>query len=52
MRVKPIGVPDCFVEHGSIKEQRNEVGLTPERVVKEVHSMLFATGGNNRLTRA
>lgn len=52
MRVKPIGVPDCFVEHGSIKEQRNEVGLTPERIVKEVHSMLFATGGNNRLTRA
>ncbi|MBG9733778.1 1-deoxy-D-xylulose-5-phosphate synthase [Paenibacillus alvei] len=52
MRVKPVGVPDCFVEHGSIKEQRNEVGLTPERVVKEIHSMLFAAGGNNRLTRA
>lgn len=52
MRVKPVGVPDCFVEHGSVKEQRNEVGLTPERVVKEVHAMLFAAGGNNRLTRA
>lgn len=52
MRVKPIGVPDCFVEHGSIKEQRNEVGLTPERIVKEVHSMIFVTGSSNRLTRA
>lgn len=52
MRVKPVGIPDSFVEHGSIKEQRNEVGLTPERIVKEVHSMLYAAGGNNHLTQA
>ena len=31
--VRIMGVPDVFVEHGSIKEQRQEVGLTAERVV-------------------
>src|SRR5690606_22246657 len=28
MQVKVIGVPDYFVEHGTIEEQRREVGLT------------------------
>ncbi|MCM3340271.1 1-deoxy-D-xylulose-5-phosphate synthase [Paenibacillus sp. OSY-SE] len=51
VKIKPIGVPDCFVEHGSIKEQRLEVGLTAERLAKEVHTMLFAHG-NNVMTRA
>lgn len=40
MQVKPMGVPDYFVEHGSIKEQQQEVGLTVERIVTEVKSML------------
>ncbi|MEF3301923.1 1-deoxy-D-xylulose-5-phosphate synthase [Paenibacillus sp. GYB003] len=39
-KVKPIGIPDYFVEHGSPKEQRQEVGLTPERIVTELKSML------------
>lgn len=51
VRVRPIGVPDCFVEHGSIKEQRQETGLTAEQLVKEVHMMLFAHG-DNRVSRA
>ncbi|CAH8714519.1 1-deoxy-D-xylulose-5-phosphate synthase [Paenibacillus thiaminolyticus] len=51
VKVKPIGVPDCFVEHGSIKEQRQETGLTVEQLVKEVHTMLFAHG-DNRMSRA
>ncbi|MFL1672128.1 1-deoxy-D-xylulose-5-phosphate synthase [Paenibacillus dendritiformis] len=51
VKVKPIGVPDCFVEHGSIKEQRQEAGLTAEQLVKEVHTMLFAHG-DNRMSRA
>ncbi|UHA72885.1 1-deoxy-D-xylulose-5-phosphate synthase [Paenibacillus sp. 481] len=49
--VKPLAVPDCFVEHGSIKEQRAEVGLTAERLVNEVRTILFARG-DNRLSRA
>ncbi|WP_210020935.1 MULTISPECIES: 1-deoxy-D-xylulose-5-phosphate synthase [unclassified Paenibacillus] len=40
MRVKLIGVPDYFVEHGSVKEQRQEVGLTAERLVTELQSLV------------
>ncbi|OWR28288.1 1-deoxy-D-xylulose-5-phosphate synthase [Saccharibacillus sp. O23] len=28
--VRIMGVPDCFIEHGSIKEQQQEAGLTAE----------------------
>ncbi|QDY83112.1 1-deoxy-D-xylulose-5-phosphate synthase [Paenibacillus polymyxa] len=31
-QVRLMGIPDLFVEHGSIKEQRAEVGLTVEAV--------------------
>lgn len=40
MPVKIIGVPDIFVEHGSITEQRAEIGLTAERVAGELRNML------------
>lgn len=40
MRVKLIGVPDYFVEHGSVKEQRQEVGLTAERLVTELQTLV------------
>lgn len=40
VKVKPIGIPDYFVEHGSPKEQRQEVGLTPERIVTELKAMM------------
>jgi 1-deoxy-D-xylulose-5-phosphate synthase len=39
IKVKPIGIPDYFVEHGSPKEQRQEVGLTAERVATELKAM-------------
>jgi 1-deoxy-D-xylulose-5-phosphate synthase len=37
--VRIVGVPDLFVEHGSIEQQREEVGLTAERVASELRSM-------------
>lgn len=37
--VHPMGVPDIFVEHGSIKEQRQETGLTVEAVCARIKSM-------------
>jgi 1-deoxy-D-xylulose-5-phosphate synthase len=40
VKVKPIGVPDRFIEHGSPKEQRQEVGLTAERIVSELKAMM------------
>ena len=39
MRVKLMGIPDYFVEHGSVKEQRQEVGLTIEHVMAEIKNM-------------
>ncbi|MHA7962802.1 1-deoxy-D-xylulose-5-phosphate synthase [Paenibacillus sp. CAU 1782] len=38
--VRIIGIPDFFVEHGSIQQQREEVGLTGERVASEIRGML------------
>ncbi len=37
--VRIIGIPDIFVEHGTIQEQRKEVGLTAERVAAEMKAM-------------
>ncbi|MNL66422.1 1-deoxy-D-xylulose-5-phosphate synthase [compost metagenome] len=38
-RVHLMGVPDIFVEHGSIKEQRQQTGLTVEAVISRVKAM-------------
>ncbi|MFC4777472.1 1-deoxy-D-xylulose-5-phosphate synthase [Paenibacillus sp. GCM10023252] len=40
MAVRIVGIPDQFIEHGSIKEQRQEVGLTAEHVASELTNML------------
>lgn len=37
--VRPIGIPDYFVEHGSVKEQRIETGLTVEKIVEEIRGL-------------
>ncbi|WP_223066548.1 1-deoxy-D-xylulose-5-phosphate synthase [Paenibacillus caui] len=34
--VKLMGIPDRFIEHGSVKEQREQVGLTVDAVVQKV----------------
>ncbi|WP_410514704.1 1-deoxy-D-xylulose-5-phosphate synthase [Paenibacillus sp. BR2-3] len=38
-RVHLMGVPDIFVEHGSIKEQRQQTGLTVESLCGRIRSM-------------
>jgi 1-deoxy-D-xylulose-5-phosphate synthase len=40
LTIKNFGVPDYFVEHGSVKEQRQEVGLTVDQVILQVHACL------------
>lgn len=35
MVVEAMGVPDVFVEHGSVTEQRKEIGLTTECIVQK-----------------
>ncbi|MGD8191535.1 1-deoxy-D-xylulose-5-phosphate synthase [Brevibacillus ginsengisoli] len=37
--VEMVGIPDYFVEHGSVKEQRQEVGLTPETIAAHVRKL-------------
>ncbi|WP_138753416.1 1-deoxy-D-xylulose-5-phosphate synthase [Paenibacillus sinopodophylli] len=39
LSIRIIGIPDVFVEHGSIIEQRKEIGLTAERVANDVRAM-------------
>jgi 1-deoxy-D-xylulose-5-phosphate synthase len=42
LRIPPfhaMGVPDEYIEHGSVKDQRREVGLTVEHLVEHVHTL-------------
>ena len=38
--VRPFGIPDYFVEHGTVKEQRQEVGLTAEQIAATVRALM------------
>lgn len=38
--VSIMGVPDRFIEHGSIKEQREETNLTVNAVCEEIHKLM------------
>lgn len=40
MKIKVLGVPDYYIEHGSIAEQRAEVGLTPEAIAEAVRRLV------------
>lgn len=40
LQIQTIGVPDYFVEHGSVQHQRNEVGLTVDNVAQRLLQML------------
>jgi 1-deoxy-D-xylulose-5-phosphate synthase len=40
MQIKNMAIPDVFVEHGSVKEQRAEVGLTAEQIVAQVRALM------------
>jgi 1-deoxy-D-xylulose-5-phosphate synthase len=40
MQIKSLGIPDYFVEHGSIKEQRAEVGLSVDNLIQQVKTMM------------
>lgn len=39
MRIKMMGVPDYFVEHGSVSEQRAEIHLTVQALVEHVRNL-------------
>ncbi|MGN7357515.1 1-deoxy-D-xylulose-5-phosphate synthase [Paenibacillus sp. SAF-054] len=39
-RVSLMGVPDRFIEHGSVKDQREDTGLTSEAVCAEIKKLM------------
>jgi len=41
--VKRLGVPDEFIEHGSVNEQREEVGLTVDNIISTVRKIILAS---------
>ncbi|WGV62398.1 1-deoxy-D-xylulose-5-phosphate synthase [Brevibacillus brevis] len=45
MNVQVVAVPDYFVEHGSVKEQRQEVGLTANHIAARVRSLMPISKG-------
>ncbi len=38
--MRMLGIPDCFIEHGSILDQRREVGLTVENAIEQVQAIV------------
>ncbi|WP_240378072.1 1-deoxy-D-xylulose-5-phosphate synthase [Bacillus piscicola] len=40
MVIERLGVPDRYIEHGSVPELYEEIGLTADAVMKKVHSLL------------
>lgn len=51
MKIKLLAVPDCFIEHGTISEQRQEAGLTVETVIMEVYTLLHKIDDRQSLPR-
>lgn len=49
--VRLMGIPDEFIEHGSIKEQRQETGLTAEHVAAEIVDLMRGLRHNIRMQR-
>lgn len=39
--INRMGIPDQFVEHGSVKELWKEIGLTTEEIVKKINKMVI-----------
>jgi 1-deoxy-D-xylulose-5-phosphate synthase len=44
VRVRMLGLPDAFIEHGSVAELREQVGLTPRHVADAARALLAAPG--------
>ena len=40
MNIKRLGVPDYYIEHGSIADQLQEVGLTSDQIAKQIKAFL------------
>ncbi|MCO7126596.1 1-deoxy-D-xylulose-5-phosphate synthase [Sporolactobacillus shoreicorticis] len=52
LMIERMGIDDCFVEHGSVNELLNELGLTSEHISIRVKQMLKNRTGTNRIRKA
>lgn len=43
VQLKRMGVQDEFIEHGNVNEQREEAGLTVEKIVHHVRAMILSS---------
>jgi 1-deoxy-D-xylulose-5-phosphate synthase len=39
--ISRMGIPDYFVEHGSVKELYTEIGLTTEEIIENINLMVI-----------
>ncbi|MCL1632576.1 1-deoxy-D-xylulose-5-phosphate synthase [Sporolactobacillus sp. CPB3-1] len=49
--IERMGIDDCFVAHGSVKELLASVGLTSERIGSKIKSMVRMKSGKNKIRR-
>ncbi|MDX8046034.1 1-deoxy-D-xylulose-5-phosphate synthase [Gracilibacillus sp. S3-1-1] len=47
-QVKRMGIPDRFIEHGSVKELLEEINLTKEQIVHETKKLLAVTNSEQK----
>ncbi|MBT4576626.1 MAG: 1-deoxy-D-xylulose-5-phosphate synthase [Candidatus Cloacimonetes bacterium] len=40
VRVYSFGIPDEFIEHGTVEQLKDMIGITPKKIVKEIISIL------------
>ena len=41
LKLTRMGIPDQFIEHGSVNELLEEIGLTTEDIVQKIKSMVI-----------
>ncbi|MFC4404258.1 1-deoxy-D-xylulose-5-phosphate synthase [Gracilibacillus xinjiangensis] len=47
-KLKRLGIPDRYIEHGSVKNLLEEIGLTEENIVKEANKLLQPQKNNKK----
>ncbi len=50
VRVKRLGLPDRFIEHGAPQIQREEAGLTPGDITQAARDLIEGEGGEEPST--
>ena len=49
VQVLNLGIPETFLDHGSHQDLLNEIGLTPEKIVKQIFTCFNLRSSVHRL---